>query len=310
MSNFYHIIFSGEVAEGFEISEVKEKLTVMLKEDSETIEKLFSGKRHIIKKDADQQKCKKIQDVLLKVGAVCYIEETEDASNQEITNPTEATEQTPAQSEMSDTTPLPGSETKKFDTIKEAIKTKLSQLLASTRSSLNIVQKKSAVLWAEGSESIKSDIEVGGIKSLVKNRYFLSSLGISCALLILLIGAFSYQRDTMPLTEKNFNQVLAHVEFIKKAFTPDELDKMRENPDDFLDYLFVDPIKKMGYQFEASIDEITTSFLSNNLPSKKMALAGSYLEVLARDRDLLFKSGYISEGVKDKLEMVSNKMGL
>lgn len=114
----------------------------------------------------------------------------------------------------------------------------------------------------------------------------------------------------MPVTEKNFTLLLNHVEFIKKAFTPEELERMRNNPDDFFDYMLVDPIEKMGYQFGASIDEIATLFLSNKFASEKLTLASSYLEILARDRNSLYTSGFISEGLKDKLEMVSNKMGL
>jgi len=69
----YRVIFKGEIQEGVSPDDVKTKLAKILKLSEEKAAKLFSGKPIIIKKNASEQTCKKIQAALKKAGAKCKV---------------------------------------------------------------------------------------------------------------------------------------------------------------------------------------------------------------------------------------------
>jgi TM2 domain-containing membrane protein YozV len=69
----YRVIFKGKVQEGASPDDVKPKLAKILKLTDEKAAKLFSGKPIVIKKNASQETCKKIQAALSKAGALCKI---------------------------------------------------------------------------------------------------------------------------------------------------------------------------------------------------------------------------------------------
>ena len=69
----YRVIFKGEIQEGASSDDVKPKLAKILKLSDEKVAKLFSGKSIVIKKNASQETCKKIQAALTKAGAICKI---------------------------------------------------------------------------------------------------------------------------------------------------------------------------------------------------------------------------------------------
>jgi len=75
----YNIEFSGKVIPGWSIDEVKANLSKSLKADEETLYKLFSGSRFVIKKNVDHQTAIKINNVLKKAGADCMITPAEDS---------------------------------------------------------------------------------------------------------------------------------------------------------------------------------------------------------------------------------------
>ena len=69
----YRVIFKGEVQDGASPDDVKKKLAKILKLTDEKAAKLFSGKSIVIKKNASQETCKKIQAALTKAGAICKV---------------------------------------------------------------------------------------------------------------------------------------------------------------------------------------------------------------------------------------------
>ena len=71
----YKIIFSGKVAQGRETEEVKENLKSLLKLSDEDVKKLFTGKRVIIKKNAEYNEAIKYKMAFETAGAICMIEE-------------------------------------------------------------------------------------------------------------------------------------------------------------------------------------------------------------------------------------------
>jgi TM2 domain-containing membrane protein YozV len=69
----YRVVFKGEIQDGASPDDVKPKLAKILKLSDEKAAKLFSGKPIVIKKNASQETCKKIQAALKKAGAKCKI---------------------------------------------------------------------------------------------------------------------------------------------------------------------------------------------------------------------------------------------
>ncbi len=300
MSNYY-VIFRGEVAEGFEIDEVKENIASILEEDEEAMEDLFSGRTLVIKRDPSLAQCQKLRDVFLAIGAVCYIRDSEGQTESEIAE--NGNEDSPDNSSEDSSTagePL---------NLQEKITTNLREskalLKEKTESYFYIVSE----LWTEASTSIKSDAEIGGIKLLIKNKFFLSLLATSLALIIAIALVLSSERKAMPISKENFTAIVDHIEFIEKAFTIEELRSMTQDPKEFLDYLLADPIKKMGYEFDASIEDIADRYLEDDFTNGELQKVKTYLEITAHERNKLKEHGFISENIKMKLDAVSIKMG-
>ncbi|MBW2617117.1 MAG: TM2 domain-containing protein [Deltaproteobacteria bacterium] len=73
----YSVIFKGDVAAGVQIDDVKQKLAAIFKTDIAKIDRLFSGKRKVIKKGADLEACEKAKKAFERAGAICFIEPEE-----------------------------------------------------------------------------------------------------------------------------------------------------------------------------------------------------------------------------------------
>jgi TM2 domain-containing membrane protein YozV len=71
----YRVVFKGEIQDGASPDDVKPKLAKILKLSDEKVAKLFSGKPIVIKKNASQETCKKIQAALKKAGAISKIKQ-------------------------------------------------------------------------------------------------------------------------------------------------------------------------------------------------------------------------------------------
>lgn len=71
--NKFEVAFSGEIAEGADLEQVKARVGQMFKADAAKIAHLFSGKRMVIKKDIDQQTAAKYKAALNKAGALCEV---------------------------------------------------------------------------------------------------------------------------------------------------------------------------------------------------------------------------------------------
>jgi len=81
--NKYRIIFKGEISEGADINEVKEKIGQSFKIDSSKIDELFSGKRMIIKKNSTLEICEKTKEAFERAGAICHIEAEKEQNGQQ-----------------------------------------------------------------------------------------------------------------------------------------------------------------------------------------------------------------------------------
>jgi len=71
----YQVVFEGKLVEGADADKVKKKLAAMFKMSPEKIKQLFSGKRHIVKKNVPMALSQKIEAKFQKAGAICIIEE-------------------------------------------------------------------------------------------------------------------------------------------------------------------------------------------------------------------------------------------
>ena len=73
MPKRYKLLFSGEIIDGHDPEEVKEKLQALLKVDSNGINRFFSGQPMVIKRNADHAMTVKYSKAFEKAGAVCDV---------------------------------------------------------------------------------------------------------------------------------------------------------------------------------------------------------------------------------------------
>ena len=69
----YKVVFTGKVAEGFIIEEVKKRISTIFKMPEGKVERLFRGRPVVIKKNVDLHTARKYSKALKKAGAMCGI---------------------------------------------------------------------------------------------------------------------------------------------------------------------------------------------------------------------------------------------
>ncbi len=69
----FEIAFQGEIIDGADLEQVKLRLGQMFKADAERVQKMFSGQRVTIKKQADAGMVAKYRAAFEKAGAVCIV---------------------------------------------------------------------------------------------------------------------------------------------------------------------------------------------------------------------------------------------
>jgi len=72
----YQVIFGGKILEHADIDMVKANVARVFSLPSDRIEKLFSGRRIVLKKDIDQATAERYKATLQRAGALCEIEDT------------------------------------------------------------------------------------------------------------------------------------------------------------------------------------------------------------------------------------------
>ena len=68
------VIFDGSIREGYTIDGVKNNLSKLFKLDREKIDRLFQGRKIVIKSNVDHQLANKYKNAFYKAGAICLIE--------------------------------------------------------------------------------------------------------------------------------------------------------------------------------------------------------------------------------------------
>lgn len=69
MSHTYSVVFAGELIEGFEIESVKKAFADIFQVKNENVQKYFSGKPRVVKKNLDEETAARYQRVFAKYGA-------------------------------------------------------------------------------------------------------------------------------------------------------------------------------------------------------------------------------------------------
>lgn len=69
----FEIAFSGQIADGADFESVKQKIGQIFKADENRLAQMFSGKRVIIKREADAATVAKYRGAFGKAGAICEI---------------------------------------------------------------------------------------------------------------------------------------------------------------------------------------------------------------------------------------------
>ena len=69
----YNVYFAGELRAGHDLASVREQLARLFKADTATLDKLFSGKAQLVKRDCDRATALKYQQAMEQAGAVPLI---------------------------------------------------------------------------------------------------------------------------------------------------------------------------------------------------------------------------------------------
>lgn len=69
----FEIAFSGQIIEGADLQSVKQHIGVIFKADEARLQQLFSGRRVVIKREADQAIVTRYQAAFKKAGAICEV---------------------------------------------------------------------------------------------------------------------------------------------------------------------------------------------------------------------------------------------
>ncbi len=86
----YKIIFTGQIIEGNDIEEVKDRIASHFKIGEEKIERLFSGRPVLIRKNVDFIAAKRYQNIFQKAGALCQVIEIKDEKPKDVESHEEA----------------------------------------------------------------------------------------------------------------------------------------------------------------------------------------------------------------------------
>ncbi|GAA4649204.1 hypothetical protein GCM10023116_14780 [Kistimonas scapharcae] len=73
MTATYDLIFSGEINDNVEETQVRKNVAALFKASPAQVEKLFSGKTVVLKNGLDEATAKKYQAALKKAGAICQL---------------------------------------------------------------------------------------------------------------------------------------------------------------------------------------------------------------------------------------------
>ena len=291
MNESYKVLFHGEIIDGIDRRDVQRKLAQILHKEEQDVTELFSGESVIIKQSSDLADCQALQRAFLSIGLIATIVDENE----------EETEEDPLFPQQPQARQRQKKEKKTF-------KKRLSGLAAKIKPFIIQAKEKILLFWREGSESLRSDMEIDGMSMVVKNRFFLQLAAVVFILLIIFIAALLYTPKTMPLKSKNYSEILNHMLFIDMAFTREELHEMKKDKRNFLDYQLIDPVAKMGYQFAPTIKAIAREYLDDDMPVKDLQTIKPFLTTAARERDNLLEYGFITPKVKETLDAVAEKM--
>lgn len=84
----YNVYFAGQLLEGQDLQQVRARLGKVFKADEQTLDKLFSGKAQLLKRDCDKTTALKYKNAMEKAGAAPIIKAVEEAPAQ--TSPAQA----------------------------------------------------------------------------------------------------------------------------------------------------------------------------------------------------------------------------
>ena len=82
METRYNVYFAGQLLEGQELSRVRDGLGKLFNADEQTLDKLFSGKAQLLKRDCDKATALKYKQAMERAGALPVIKQVQAASTQ------------------------------------------------------------------------------------------------------------------------------------------------------------------------------------------------------------------------------------
>ncbi|RLA49472.1 MAG: hypothetical protein DRR04_00055 [Gammaproteobacteria bacterium] len=94
MATRYNVYFAGQLLEGQELTSVRDKLAKLFNADQQTLDKLFSGKAQLLKRECDKATAVKYKEAMERAGAQPIIKASQPAAAEESPQPTPVPEKT------------------------------------------------------------------------------------------------------------------------------------------------------------------------------------------------------------------------
>jgi hypothetical protein len=110
----FEVAFSGQIADGADLTTVKKHIAAMFKADEDRLAQLFSGKRVIIKRSVDATTAARYRGAFEKAGAICEV-------SQIVQPETEAIAHTPVQQPAVVTPPATSSPAPRVETAEDYV---------------------------------------------------------------------------------------------------------------------------------------------------------------------------------------------
>ncbi len=80
MEERYNVYFAGQVLDGHDLRNVRDKLAKVFNADQQTLDKLFSGKAQLVKRECDKATALKYKEAMERVGALSIIKVIDNAA--------------------------------------------------------------------------------------------------------------------------------------------------------------------------------------------------------------------------------------
>lgn len=218
----YQVVFRGEIAPDTRMEEVKANLAKLFKTDDARIERLFSGKAVVLKKNLQQEDGERYRILIEKAGALCEVVPLPLKSPPPpppVDNELSEKRNDSKKAGIHQTIPKEDNETatsnlkQKAAAVREKVKAvqvgELQETLGTIREKVQEIDAREAgrkvSSLVEGAASVHSDLKKGGMAALKKNKTIWVGAGAAICIIVALAMMLGGGTKPMPIEKRVFD---------------------------------------------------------------------------------------------------------